>query len=174
MRTSNRWHWQFMQLALLVLCRELHGQKGASTVNMCGSAELCVTEKLCQQTDDSGRGAIGPRLARICGDGLVCCDREQLESWNSTLGMRQSGETSSSTTPSTTSTTTTEEPSVYESCGLKMECVPRKLCRDDVIIDDGRSILNPRIGDVPCRRVLHRCCAIDRQVSWAEQRRETY
>lgn len=171
MSTSRRWHYQLMQLSLLVLCQQLHGQKEAATLNMCGSDELCVTEKICQQTDDSGRGAIGPRLARICGNGLVCCDREQLESWNATLGMRQSGETSTSTTPSTiissstTITTTTEEPSGYESCGLKMECVPRKLCRDDVIIDDGRSILNPRIGDVPCRRVLHRCCAIDRQVS---------
>lgn len=168
MNISLRWHWL---LALLVLCQQSYGQKEATTLSMCGSDELCVTEQLCQQTDDAGRGAIGPRIARTCGKDLVCCDREQLESWNATMDIRQSGLTISSTSRnsggnSTTSTTTTEETSVYESCGLKMECVPRKLCRDDnVIIDDGRSILNPRIGDVPCRRVLFRCCAIDQQVS---------
>ncbi|KAH8354883.1 hypothetical protein KR093_000329, partial [Drosophila rubida] len=153
----------------IALQRFSNGQqmKPAAVDLMCGAAEMCVTEELCIESDDSGRGAIGPRIARICGHGLVCCDREQLESWNATLAKdATSSSTKPQTTTSVTTTTvaTTVEPSGYESCGFNMECVPRKLCSENVIIDDGRFILNPRIGDTPCVGALHRCCAIDQKI----------
>ncbi|KAM8713100.1 hypothetical protein ACLKA7_013421 [Drosophila subpalustris] len=142
-------------------------QRSCSEISMCGSKEMCVTEQLCTEADDSGRGLIGPRIARICGDGLVCCEREQLESWNATLAKSKSKsvDTSQRSSPPVTPAITEAESSGYESCGLNMECVPRRLCQDDVINDDGRFLLNPRIGDVPCRRALDRCCAIDMKVA---------
>lgn len=152
-------YWQPLLFTFLVGVQN-RLSNGETVISMCGSAEMCVTEQLCNETDDSGRGSIGPRIARICGEGLVCCDREQLESWNATLGKS----TLTSQRNSETITTTTEEPSGYESCGFNMECVPRNLCQDNVINDDGRFLLNPRIGDSPCHKALHRCCAIDKLI----------
>ncbi|KAH8300252.1 hypothetical protein KR044_012101, partial [Drosophila immigrans] len=169
--------FQMIRLLLLAFIAIAHQrlangqQMHAAADSMCGTAEMCVTDELCNESDDSGRGAIGPRIARICGQGLVCCDREQLESWNATLakgagGLQRSLSGGTVTTMKTKAATmtTTEENSGYESCGFNMECVPRKLCRENHIIDDGRFILNPRIGDTPCVGALHRCCAIDQKV----------
>ncbi|XP_034479032.1 phenoloxidase-activating factor 2 isoform X2 [Drosophila innubila] len=148
----------FFTLLIVVQNRLTNGE---AVISVCGTEEMCVTEKLCIDSDDSGRGLIGIRIARICGIGLVCCDREQLESWNATL--TKSVGTTQRNSQTVNTTTTTEEPSGYESCGLNMECVPRKLCQDNVINDDGHFIVNPRIGETPCRRALDRCCAIDQQ-----------
>ncbi|KAH8405628.1 hypothetical protein KR215_004695, partial [Drosophila sulfurigaster] len=175
--------FQMIRLLLLAFIAVAHQrlsngqQMNAAVDGMCGAEELCVTDKLCTESDDSGRDAIGPRLGNNCGHGFVCCDREQLESWNATLAMEasvsqrslsatQTATTMKTPTISTPATSvTTEEPSGYESCGFNMECVPRAICRENLIVDDGRFILNPRIGDTPCVGALQRCCAIDMKIS---------
>ncbi|XP_017835948.1 phenoloxidase-activating factor 2 isoform X2 [Drosophila busckii] len=157
-------------LLLMLLTQRQWAVGQQAMFNMCGAAEVCVSEQHCNETDDSGLGAIGPRLGQACGNGLVCCDREQLESWNASVDSRVSRQSKKANKPTPVSINTMSnklEPSGYDSCGVNMECVPRKLCKDDVIIDDGRFILNPRIG-APCERVLFRCCAVDQQVDHSD------
>ncbi|XP_064543599.1 phenoloxidase-activating factor 2 [Drosophila montana] len=154
-------YWHLLLLACVVVAQSqlTNGQQSEGSMSPCGLAEICVTEQRCAESDDSGRGAIGPRMARVCGEGLVCCDQEQLDSWDA-----EQNRTDAQKATITPTTRTTEE-SYYESCGKDMECVPRKLCRDNIIIDDGRYLVHPRLGDQPCTKALHRCCAVDQRVA---------
>lgn len=158
--------WCYCPLWLACVLLLANEQQAAKSSSPCGALELCVTEQRCNESDDSGHGIIGPRMARTCGEGLVCCDQEQLESWDAmqVTAKATATKTTAATRTRGASATMTEEESMYESCGENMECVPRKLCRDNKIIDDGRFILNPRIGTTTCPRALQRCCAVDQQV----------
>ncbi|XP_032590920.1 phenoloxidase-activating factor 2 [Drosophila grimshawi] len=161
MDAVNYWLLAFV---IVTQSQLLNGQQTAASVSICGTKELCVTEQRCNETDDSGRGEIGVRLARICGVGMVCCDREQLQSWDATQNMTGSPRHTNTDIKNKAITGTDSEPSGYETCGVKMECVPRSLCQDNIIVEDGRFLVNPRIGELPCTRSLHRCCAVDQRV----------
>ncbi|XP_017066274.1 phenoloxidase-activating factor 2 [Drosophila eugracilis] len=130
--------------------------KAQDTVSLaCRANELCTTIQRCLDSDDSGRMGIGPRSSRYCDTRKVCCDREQLESWDRSQG--------SMTRASQTKTIPIREPN--QSCGVNLECVPRKLCRDNYVNDNGATLINPRISTIPCSKSLYRCCAIDQQVN---------
>lgn len=146
-------------VALLIQCALTQD----TVSSMCNSDELCTTAKRCEESDDSGQKGIGPRIAHFCGTGMVCCDRAQLESWDEFLANLATPVTSA--TPGIRNKAgRVLEPKPNESCGVNMECVPRRLCRDNVIIDSGVSLINPRIGTSVCSRSLYRCCAVDQQV----------
>ncbi|XP_017150684.1 phenoloxidase-activating factor 2 [Drosophila miranda] len=155
--------WMALAIAALVM---VNAQDMPSP--MCRDDELCTTVTHCTETDDSGRKGIGPRISRFCGTGRVCCERAQLESWNASLVDRVGRQQRTNKRPAGSSIRDKNgnvlEPEANESCGMNMECVPRKLCRDNIIIDDGRSIINPRIGVGQCSRSLHRCCEVNQKV----------
>ncbi|KAH8277866.1 hypothetical protein KR018_008975 [Drosophila ironensis] len=131
--------------------------------SMCHTNELCTTAQRCEESDDSGKKEIQPRIARFCGTGRVCCERLQLESWDAELALRaKSAVTSSNGIRDKAGRVLEPEPN--ESCGVNMECVPRKLCRDNVINDSGICLINPRIGTSKCSKSLHRCCAVNDKV----------
>ncbi|KAH8316416.1 hypothetical protein KR067_007565 [Drosophila pandora] len=146
-------------VALLIQCALTQD----TVSSMCNSDELCTTAKRCEESDDSGRKGIGPRIAHFCGTGMVCCERAQLESWDEFLA-NLATPVASATPGIRNKAGRVLEPKPNESCGVNMECVPRRLCRDNVIIDSGVSLINPRIGTSVCSRSLYRCCAVDQQV----------
>ncbi|KAH8232783.1 hypothetical protein KR026_000251 [Drosophila bipectinata] len=131
---------------------------------MCQPEELCTTVKRCEDSDDSGKKGIGPRIARYCGTGRMCCDAAQLESWDEFLANQPITQSGTGAPGIRNKAGRVLEPKPNESCGVNMECVPRKLCRDNTIIDDGQTLINPRIGTSVCSRSLYRCCAVDQQV----------
>ncbi|KAH8347664.1 hypothetical protein KR084_000021 [Drosophila pseudotakahashii] len=150
--------------AVLLLLALSPGSEAQDTVSkMCRSDELCTTIKRCEDSDDSGRMAIGPRSSRTCGDRRVCCETAQLESWD-----RSQSSKSRAVSSSIRDKVSSLEPPPNESCGLNMECVPRKLCRDNVINDSGIDLINPRISTIQCSKSLYRCCAVDEQVDESE------
>ncbi|XP_052843497.1 phenoloxidase-activating factor 2 [Drosophila gunungcola] len=150
--------------AVFLLLALSPGSEAQDTVSpMCRPDELCTSVRRCEESDDSGRKGIGPRIGRFCGTGRICCEKAQLDSWD----MQGSMPLSSLNTlvdPIRNKAFKTLEPPPNESCGVNMECVPRKLCRDNVINDSGISLINPRISSIPCSRSLYRCCAVDQQV----------
>ncbi|SPP74312.1 phenoloxidase-activating factor 2 [Drosophila guanche] len=156
--------WIFLAMAALVLVASAQDVPSP----MCRDDELCTTVAHCTESDDSGRKGIGPRIARFCGTDKMCCERAQLESWNATRAERTERQLRTGQRPAVSAIRDRNgkvlEPEPNESCGMNMECVPRKLCRDNIIIDDGRNIINPRIGVGQCTRSLHRCCAVDQKV----------
>ncbi|XP_068144604.1 phenoloxidase-activating factor 2 [Drosophila tropicalis] len=137
--------------------------------SLCRSDEVCVTVQRCNETDDSGRfKGIQPRIARFCGPNMnhICCEREQLENWDADAASRAGKPTSGIMTKSIVGQSIGDDEELKnESCGPNMECVPRRLCQDNIIIDDGRHIINPRIGTSGCSKSLHRCCRIDEKVN---------
>ncbi|XP_033153896.1 phenoloxidase-activating factor 2 [Drosophila mauritiana] len=151
--------WLISAVFLLVsLCALAKGQDTISA--MCLSDERCTTVKRCEDSDDSGRRGIRPRSSRICGTQRVCCEKAQLDSYDRWLAER------TTTVPSTirNKVSSVLEPPPNESCGQNMECVPRKLCRDNIINDSGISLINPRISPIQCSKSLYRCCAVDQKV----------
>ncbi|XP_030560971.1 phenoloxidase-activating factor 2 isoform X1 [Drosophila novamexicana] len=154
-------------LSLLILV-------GASSVfSICQSDQVCVMEQRCNETDDSGRGILIPRiLGRSCGFGLVCCDKEQLESYEAAMtGQRLSVEPEKQT-PATTQTPPFELDLMedYKSCELDKLCVPRHLCRTGSVNEDGRYIIKPRIDNSSNSGCLtfESCCPIVDQLHESE------
>ncbi|XP_043648741.1 phenoloxidase-activating factor 2 [Drosophila teissieri] len=143
---------------LLSLCAVSDAQDTVSA--MCLQDELCTSVMRCDVSDDSGRKGIRPRSSRFCGTQRVCCEKAQLESYDRAQSER------TRTVPSTIrdKVSSVLEPPPNESCGFNMECVPRKLCRDNVINDSGISLINPRISTIQCSKSLYRCCAVDQKV----------
>ncbi|XP_037716915.1 phenoloxidase-activating factor 2 [Drosophila subpulchrella] len=147
--------------AVLLLLALSPGSEAQDTISaMCRTDELCTTVKRCEDSDDSGRMGIGPRSSRYCGTQRVCCEKAQLESWDRS----QSSKSRAVSSAIRDKASHFLEPPPNESCGLNMECVPRKLCRDNVINDSGVSLINPRISTIQCSKSLYRCCAVDQQV----------
>ncbi|KAH8232782.1 hypothetical protein KR026_000238 [Drosophila bipectinata] len=151
----------------------------AISLRSCRSHEICVGEKLCNDSDDSGRGVLIPRsLDNSCGHNLVCCEKEQLESYyaeQADLQFRsqKKGNPWGTSEIPTTSFHTTEksipaknEEQGYKSCGIRKECVPRHLCLTGKVNEDGRYIVGPRIGDnkIGCRSV-EECCPLDDHIA---------
>ncbi|KAH8402216.1 hypothetical protein KR009_010467 [Drosophila setifemur] len=152
----------------------------ASSIRSCLSHEICIFKKLCDISDDSGRGILGPRiLDNTCGQGLVCCDKEQLENYyaeeaeveyrNQRKGNPWGTTPETITTPPTSiveSTTAAKEDEGYRSCGIQRECVPRHLCTTGIVNEDGRYIIRPRINEdsnFGCRSV-EQCCPVNEQI----------
>ncbi|ALC41956.1 CG8738 [Drosophila busckii] len=134
-----------LSLLLLLLINCSHALRA------CTSDELCISEQRCNETDDSGRGQLGPRiLDRICGVGLVCCDKEQLESFEASL----------KSTQATAATLGLDFKTDYESCAVQKLCVPRHLCRTGVVNIDGRYIIKPRIDQMSNNGcgIFESCC----------------
>lgn len=142
---------------------------GISALRKCRNNELCITEQLCDESDDSGRGVLAPRsLDRSCGVGLVCCDKEQLESYEADLAIRLRLEQLTNLTQiSTQSNDKKSNPNAYQTCEQHKFCVPRHLCRSGVINDDGKYIIRPRIdkfSNSGCA-TFETCCSAADQVS---------
>ncbi|XP_037716383.1 uncharacterized protein LOC119551218 [Drosophila subpulchrella] len=153
--------------AVLLLLALSPGSEAQDTTSaMCRTDELCTTVKRCEDSDDSGRMGIGPRISRYCGTQRVCCEKAQLESWDRSQSLKTRVVSSAIRDKSSHIL----EPPPNESCGLNMECVPRRLCRDNVINDSGVSLINPRITntDSGCAG-LHRCCSVDQVESISYQ-----
>ncbi|KAH8402220.1 hypothetical protein KR009_010466 [Drosophila setifemur] len=160
--TSASLSWLIPVICLLVTLNSW-AEAQDTTSAMCRANELCTTVQRCEESDDSGKKGISPRIARFCGSGRICCDKEQLESWDSAKDAPVTKRTTSSSGIRDKAGRVLE-PVPNESCGVNMECVPRKLCRDNVINDSGISLINPRIGTTACSKSLHRCCAVDQKV----------
>lgn len=166
-----------MELLLVASLSLISLPPPATSFRTCESHQSCVDKKICEVSDDAGRGKLGIRvLDPSCGPGQVCCDKEQLESyyaleaeieyrkqrrgnpWLSTLG--------TNTIAPPTTTISAKEDEGYKSCGLRQECVPRHLCKTGVVNEDGRYIIKPRINEASnfgCRSV-EQCCPLDDQV----------
>ncbi|KAH8316422.1 hypothetical protein KR067_007575 [Drosophila pandora] len=144
----------------------------------CLNHEICIGERLCNLTDDSGLGKLIPRiLYKSCGQGLVCCEKEQVESYYAEeadiqyRNQKKGNPWVTSEFPDTTIRTTEQstkaknEEQGYKSCGIRKECVPRHLCLTGTVNEDGRYIVKPRIGDNKggCLSV-EECCALDDQI----------
>uniref|UniRef100_B4MPN2 Phenoloxidase-activating factor 2 n=2 Tax=Drosophila willistoni TaxID=7260 RepID=B4MPN2_DROWI len=164
-------------LFILISC---HAKVGLTQRNGCKATESCVIEEICTKSDDSGRGLLTPRsFYRYCGNGLVCCDKEQLDNYY----FNQEQETIGNPwdTTASTSTSTTEainfksgDPAAedgddnddYKSCGGQRLCVPRHLCRTGEVNDDGRYIIRPKIDSASnfgCK-YFEICCPVNERV----------
>ncbi|KAL7737867.1 hypothetical protein ACLKA6_006243 [Drosophila palustris] len=167
--------WEYLKLLpLLILLLILD----CSARRACTQHELCITEQRCNETDDSGRGLLGPRiLDRSCGIGLVCCDKEQLESYEATMAQREqqlkrlAEQESRIETPSTTLPALALDFKLdYDTCAEKKLCVPRHLCRSGQVNEDGRYIIKPRIdatSNFGCS-TFESCCPIADQLNESE------
>ncbi|XP_020815299.1 vitellin-degrading protease [Drosophila serrata] len=147
----------------------------AYAIQACKSHQSCVDKKICEVSDDSGRGKLGVRVLDLsCGPNQVCCDKEQLESYyaleaeieyrKQRQGNPWLSKIDTTTTITTTITATPDEG--YKSCGLQKECVPRHLCRTGVVNEDGRYIIKARINEdsnFGCRSV-EQCCEVEDQI----------
>ncbi|XP_017044800.1 phenoloxidase-activating factor 2 [Drosophila ficusphila] len=153
-------HWMISVVLLLLALNSV--SEAQDTISaMCRRDELCTTIKRCEDSDDSGKKGIGPRINRFCGIGKICCEKDQLDTWDSLQSSR--GQPARSVAPIRDKVSVLEPPP-NESCGVNKECVPRKLCRDNIINDSGISLINPRISSIQCSKSLYRCCAVDQQV----------
>ncbi|XP_060656083.1 phenoloxidase-activating factor 2 [Drosophila nasuta] len=136
----------------------------------CTSTELCITEQRCNETDDSGRGLLGPRtLDNSCGFGLVCCDKEQLESYEATLAQKLLNEQKAATTASPPPLNLDFKLD-YDTCDTNKLCVPRHLCRSGLVNEDGRYIIKARIDDTSnfgCS-IFESCCPPGDQIDESE------
>ncbi|XP_064542675.1 phenoloxidase-activating factor 2 [Drosophila montana] len=147
---------------------------GASSVlGVCQSDQVCITEQRCNETDDSGRGILTPRiLGRSCGFELVCCDKEQLESYEATMTGQRLNVEQEKQTAATTQTQPFEFSLMedYKSCDLNKLCVPRHLCRTGSVNDDGRYIIKPRIDNSSNSGCLtfESCCPVGDQLDESE------
>ncbi|XP_034477193.1 phenoloxidase-activating factor 2 [Drosophila innubila] len=164
--------WEYLKLIpLLILCHD------CSALRACTQNELCITELRCNETDDSGRGLLGPRsLDSSCGIGLVCCDKAQLESFEATIAQRQQQQTrldkqSKPVEPKTTIAPINLDFKLdYDTCDTNKLCVPRHLCRSGMINEDGRYLIRPRIdgsSNFGCM-TLESCCPITDQLNESE------
>ncbi|KAH8354882.1 hypothetical protein KR093_000330, partial [Drosophila rubida] len=143
---------------------------GSSALRACTQTELCITEQRCNETDDSGRGLLGPRtLDRSCGMGLVCCDKEQLESYEATLAQKlltdQKPATQALTLPFNLDFNID-----YDTCDTDKLCVPRHLCRSGMVNEDGRFIITARIDDTSnfgCS-IFESCCPVGDKIDESE------
>ncbi|SPP74314.1 phenoloxidase-activating factor 2 [Drosophila guanche] len=155
----------------------------------CSDLEICIAKKLCDQTDDSGRGLIGTRiLDRSCGRGLVCCEKLQLENFYAAeADIEYRSQRRGNPWVGTTAATTTEiavakhnepeterdtEPEDYKSCGEQQLCVPRHLCTTGTVNQDGRYVIKPRINEESnfgCRSV-EVCCPTSEQIEEGQSR----
>ncbi|XP_016986388.2 phenoloxidase-activating factor 2 [Drosophila rhopaloa] len=153
---------RLISVGLLLLALNPDSKAQDTSSALCRQDELCTSVQRCEESDDSGRKGIAPRISRFCGVGRICCEKAQLESWDMHASNPQP------TRPITAiqnKVSLFAEPPPNESCGLNMECVPRKLCRDNNVINDsGIKLINPRISTIPCSKSLYRCCAVDQQV----------
>ncbi|XP_017027896.1 phenoloxidase-activating factor 2 [Drosophila kikkawai] len=155
---------------LLVACLALISlTPPASSIHTCPSHQSCVDKKICEVSDDSGRGKLGVRVLDLsCGPSQVCCDKAQLESYYIEIEYRKQrqGNPWLFTTTTTTTTITAKADEGYKSCGLLKECVPRHLCKTGVVNEDGRYIIKARINEdsnFGCRSV-EQCCPLDDQI----------
>ncbi|KAH8285164.1 hypothetical protein KR054_005761, partial [Drosophila jambulina] len=152
----------------------------ASSFATCKSTQSCVDKEICLLSDDAGLYKLDARVLDLsCGPSLVCCDKEQLESYyaeqkeNEYRSQRRGNPwlskldtTTITTTTVTTTTLTAKTDEGYKSCGLLKECVPRHLCRTGVVNEDGRYIIKARINEdsnFGCRSV-EQCCPLDDQI----------
>lgn len=148
------------------------------SIRTCGSHEVCVSKKKCDESDDSGKGKLVKRiLDNSCGRDLECCDREQLENFEAYQAeieyrnQRRKNIWASSDNPlegepKPNLVGAKEDEPGYKSCGVKRECVPRHLCSTGVVNEDGRYIIKPRINEESnfgCR-VVEECCPLGDQV----------
>ncbi|XP_017065998.1 phenoloxidase-activating factor 2 [Drosophila eugracilis] len=149
------------------------------SIRTCDSHEICIREKKCEETDDSGKGKLDVRLLdNSCGRGRVCCDKAQLESFDAyeaEIEYRNqhrenpwlfSSENPLKVTTKESTRTDKKEDEGYQSCGVQRECVPRHLCTTGVINEDGRFIIKPRFNDdsnFGCRAV-EQCCPVKDQI----------
>ncbi|KAH8254645.1 hypothetical protein KR032_011511 [Drosophila birchii] len=159
--TAFRCSSAVLLLMLILLASEVKAQDFVSS--MCHANELCTTASRCNASNDAGQNRIGPRIARSCGVGLTCCEKEQLQSWDAWKAQPPTDSNSFLNKVSRV-----PEPEPNESCGLNMECVPRKLCRDNFINDSGIKLINPRLGSTQCSKSLYRCCEISQEVDESE------
>ncbi|XP_017044818.1 LOW QUALITY PROTEIN: phenoloxidase-activating factor 2 [Drosophila ficusphila] len=150
----------------------------AFSIRTCESHEICISKQKCDETDDSGKGILVKRiLDNSCGRGVVCCDKEQLESFFAheaeaeLRNQRKGNPWSSLEDPLDIAVNKTPKASIapdigYKSCGIQRECVPRHLCKTGVVNEDGRFIIKPRINadsNFGCRSVEH-CCPLGDQI----------
>jgi len=148
---------------------------GCSARRACTQHELCITEQRCDETDDAGRGLLGPRiLDRSCGSGLVCCDKAQLESYEATMAQKEQQRKQLAEQESNFETSTSMQPQYldfkldYDTCDKQKLCVPRHLCRSGMVNEDGRFIIKPRIDETSnfgCS-TFESCCPTADQVRW--------
>ncbi|XP_016986324.2 uncharacterized protein LOC108049606 [Drosophila rhopaloa] len=149
---------RLISVVLLLLALNPGSKAQDSSSALCHQDELCTSVQRCEESDDSGRKFIGPRISRLCGVGRICCEKAQLESWDMHASNPQP---TRSITLIQNKVSPFSEPLLNESCGLNKKCMPRKLCRDNVINDPGIELINSRISSIPCSRVLYRCCSFD-------------
>ncbi|XP_043648729.1 phenoloxidase-activating factor 2 [Drosophila teissieri] len=148
------------------------------SIRTCGSHEVCVSKRKCDETDDSGKGKLVKRiLDNSCGRDLVCCEKEQLENFEAHQAeveyrnQRRGNPWPSWDTPLEEASKPNlvgakEDDPGYKSCGIQRECVPRHLCSTGVVNEDGRYIIKPRINEdsnFGCR-VVEECCPLDEQI----------
>ncbi|XP_022220285.2 phenoloxidase-activating factor 2 [Drosophila obscura] len=160
-----------------------------STQRSCSDLEICIAKKLCDKTDDSGRGLLGTRiLDRSCGHGLICCEKVQLENFyaeeaeieyrNQRKGTQWVGTTAATTTETAIAKHRESEPVIeseqedYKSCGEQRLCVPRHLCTTGTVNQDGRYVITARINEASnfgCRSV-EICCHENEQTDEGQSR----
>nr|XP_017001161.2 LOW QUALITY PROTEIN: phenoloxidase-activating factor 2 [Drosophila takahashii] len=169
-----------VEFALLISLALISLKSVALASDICESHEICISKKRCDETDDSGKEVLVKRiLDKSCGRGLVCCDKEQVESFDAHeaeieyRNQQRENPWGSSESPLEAAAAAKEKPVVaketdegYKSCGVRRECVPRHLCTTGVVNEDGRYIIKPRINDnsnFGCRSV-EECCPVADQI----------